>query len=353
MQDHTSKLTPPVNVSPSNFSTRLLDWYDHHGRKDLPWQRDMTPYRVWISEIMLQQTQVATVIPYFERFMATFPTVRDLSAANLDQVLHLWSGLGYYSRARNLHKTAQIIVHELSGQFPNSVDELQALPGIGRSTAGAIRASAFELPTPILDGNVKRVLARHDGVEGWPGKSSVAKQLWMTSERYTPVDSARRYTQAIMDLGATLCTRSKPSCEACPLSTSCFAYNEQGVSEFPGKKPKKHKPNKRTQMYLLVDNESVLLEKRPPNGIWGGLWSFPENLEALTPYKPEAIQRLETIKHTFSHFSLEIEPILLEPTLKSVIHDGERFAWYSLKQNAELGLAAPITLLLEKLRQFR
>lgn len=260
---------------PASFAARLLAWFDTHGRKHLPWQKAISPYRVWVSEIMLQQTQVGTVVDYYIRFMGRFPTVETLAAATEDEVLHLWTGLGYYSRARNLLKTARHIVNQ--GGFPKHVSSLEALPGIGRSTAGAIASIAMGQRAPILDGNVKRVLARHAGIEGYPGTSETAKALWSVAEEHTPATRFDAYTQAIMDLGATLCTRVRPACSFCPVSDDCNARLTGRVDTLPGKKPKKLLPQRSTTMLLIEDaRRHVLLQRRPGSGIWGGLWSFPE-----------------------------------------------------------------------------
>ena len=224
------------------FSKKLLTWWDKSGRKDLPWQKNINPYRVWVSEIMLQQTQVTTVIPYFEKFMTKFPNVQSLAMANVDQVLHLWTGLGYYARARNLHKTAIIICEQYSARFPCDIDTMQSLPGIGRSTAAAILSIANGAHHAILDGNVKRVLTRLHTVDGWPGENKVMQQLWQLAEQYTPKKRVADYTQAIMDLGATLCTRSKPTCEQCPAQNQCLSFLQSRQTEFPNKKPKKQSP---------------------------------------------------------------------------------------------------------------
>ena len=226
-------------MKPEEFQRAVLDWYQHQGRTDLPWQNPITPYRVWISEIMLQQTQVTTVIPYFERFMTSFPTIESLAEASIDEVLHHWTGLGYYARARNLHKTAQIVAFEMNQQFPDTVDALSALPGIGRSTAGAIRSIGFRKPAAILDGNVKRVLARFAAIDGWPGKTAVHNQLWDVAEHYSPDQRTQEYTQAMMDLGALLCTKTSPQCGSCPIASGCEALTQGNQSLFPGKKPKK------------------------------------------------------------------------------------------------------------------
>ena len=250
----------------------LLDWFDRHGRHNLPWHQNRTAYRVWVSEIMLQQTQVATVIPYYLAFMQRFPNVQSLASAPTDDVLSHWSGLGYYARARNLQKAAQAVVHEHDGEFPQDQQQLEALTGIGRSTAAAILAQAYDIRAAILDGNVKRVLARYHAVPGWPGQTAVQQQLWQFAEQHTPNERIRDYTQAIMDLGALVCTRSRPSCERCPLQTNCLAYARSETALYPGSKPKKAKPEKTTWMLILEDNDGrVLLQRRPPSGIWGGL----------------------------------------------------------------------------------
>src|SRR5690606_34704110 len=260
-----------VQVTPKQFQRAVLGWYDQHGRKDLPWQQQITPYRVWVSEIMLQQTQVSTVIPYFERFMHRFPDVQALARAPVDDVLHHWTGLGYYARARNLHKAAQKVAQEFAGEFPADIDALTSLPGVGRSTAGAIASLAMNLRAPILDGNVKRVLARFYAIDGYPGERAVEQQLWHHAENLTPHTRLREYTQVMMDLGATLCTRSKPRCDDCPLQKSCRAFADNSMHLYPGRKAKKALPTRRTWMLLLEDAEGrVLLEQRPPAGLWGG-----------------------------------------------------------------------------------
>jgi A/G-specific adenine glycosylase len=296
-----------------DFSDKLLSWFDHHGRKHLPWQQNQTPYRVWLSEIMLQQTQVATVIPYYERFTQRFPDVASLASAEEDEVLHLWTGLGYYARARNLQKAAKQLVQEHNGEFPAGLDQLQNLPGIGRSTAGAIMALAFKLPATILDGNVKRVLARCYAVDGWPGQTQVSNKLWAIAEELSPDTRIADYTQAIMDMGATLCTRSKPKCEICPFSNECIAYRDDRIKELPGKKPKKAMPIRNTQMLVVSNsNGELLLQRRPSQGLWGGLWSFPECDDQEVHLRLEGLQILESqiskiehqtpFRHTFTHF---------------------------------------------------
>lgn len=344
-------------MSPEQFGTAVLAWYDQHGRKDLPWQQNITPYRVWVSEIMLQQTQVATVIGYFDRFMAALPCVEALAAASEDEVLHLWTGLGYYSRARNLHKTARIIVEQYGGQFPPDVDKLTELPGIGRSTAGAIASLSMGLRAPILDGNVKRVLARYVAQHGYPGEPKVARQLWEIAERLTPQQRVNHYTQAMMDLGATLCTRTKPSCLLCPLSTGCHAHLLGRETDFPQPKPRRALPQKRTLMPLLANSEgAILLYRRPSSGLWGGLWSLPEldHLDALEPLTErhaltvETRQELPDLTHTFSHFQLTIEPWLIRvKTERDAVAEAD-WLWYNLATPPRLGLATPVKMLLKR-----
>jgi len=303
------------------ISARLLAWFDEHGRKNLPWQKSITPYRVWLSEIMLQQTQVETVIPYFTRFIESFPKVEDLAAAPLDTVLHLWTGLGYYARARNLHKCANIVVEQHQGVFPSELAQLEALPGIGPSTAAAIASIAFEQSTAILDGNVKRVLARYHAVAGWPGKPAVEKELWQHARQHMPKKRCRDYTQGIMDLGA----------KALPVKT--------------------------VQMLIVRSpSDEILLEKRPSSGIWGGLWSLPEI--ALEDDYLEYVQarfgdvkkqcKQEVLRHTFSHYHLDIHPVtLLLKRKASVVLEAQRQLWYNPAAPNKVGLAAPVKKLIE------
>ena len=342
-----------------NFADTVLAWFDDHGRKDLPWQHDITPYRVWVSEIMLQQTQVATVIPYFARFMARFPDVFTLAQSPIDDVLHHWSGLGYYARARNLHKAAQIVADKFRGEFPASVDALTALPGIGRSTAGAIISIAFQQRATILDGNVKRVLARFHGIDGWPGESRVHDTLWQHAESHTPQQRVAHYSQAMMDLGATLCTRSKPACTRCPLQRACVAFKRGKPEQFPGKKPKKTLPEKSVQMLLLQNADGhIWLEQRPPQGIWGGLWSLPEiapdtNAHDWLHARGLHARRIDAwtpLRHTFSHFHLDIQPLLVTLTKAKAGVAEASGLWYNVAQPQALGLAAPVSKLLAQLR---
>ena len=344
-------------MSPEQFATAVLDWYDRHGRKDLPWQQGITPYRVWVSEIMLQQTQVSTVLGYFDRFMAALPSVQALAEAAEDEVLHLWTGLGYYTRARNLQKAARIVMAEHGGEFPRDVEALTALPGIGRSTAGAIASLSMGLRAPILDGNVKRVLARYVAQQGYPGEPKVAKQLWQVAERLTPQARVDHYTQAMMDLGATLCTRSKPSCLLCPLRSGCQAHLLGLEVRYPVPKPRKALPQRRTLMPLLAnDAGEVLLYRRPSSGLWGGLWSLPEldDLEGLETLAERhalhlgARHELAGLTHTFSHFQLTIEPWLIRADgVPHAVAEAD-WLWYNLASPPRLGLAAPVKKLLKR-----
>ena len=344
-------------MTPTQFSDAVLAWYDQNGRKDLPWQQNITPYRVWVSEIMLQQTQVTTVLGYYERFMQAFPDVYALAAASEDEVLHLWTGLGYYSRARNLHKTAKTIVHEHNGEFPRSVEGLCELPGIGQSTAGAIASISMGLRAPILDGNVKRVLARYLALDTYPGEPQAMKRLWVRADEFTPAIRTAHYTQAMMDLGATLCTRSKPSCLLCPLLPGCQAHALGLEQTLPLPKPRKALPQKSTLMGIVCNAEQeVLLYRRPSSGLWGGLWSLPEfdDLKSITAFAKErglTMQmptELTALTHTFSHFQLHIEPYLV-PVLGNscTVAEGD-WLWYNLAQPQRLGLAAPVKKLLKR-----
>jgi A/G-specific adenine glycosylase len=341
---------------PIDFAARVLRWYDDHGRKDLPWQNTVDAYRVWVSEIMLQQTQVRTVIPYFLRFMDRFPDVLTLASADLDEVLQHWSGLGYYARARNLHRTAKMIRDEHDGRFPSDVDTVSALPGIGRSTAGAILALAFGQRHAILDGNVKRVLARHAAVAGWPGKTAVARELWELAETRTPMQRGGDYTQAMMDLGATLCTRSAPACGSCPVNGDCVALAAGEVERFPGRKPKRERPLRETTMVLAVADGAVYLERRPATGIWGGLWSLPEVSDVgdwcAQRFDADAVetQSWDTLRHSFSHYDLDIAPVVVRiDAVSSKVADYDDSTWYRPGDEPPGGIAAPVMRLIETL----
>jgi len=344
----------------TDFSRRLLEWYDVAGRKDLPWQQDADPYRIWVSESMLQQTQVQTVIPYFECFVESFPTVTALADAELDDVLHHWSGLGYYARARNLHRAARIVRDDHGGEFPTNIDAVIALPGIGRSTAGAILSLALDQWHPILDGNVKRVLARHEAIGGWPGQTAVANRLWVLAESHTPRRRSSAYTQAIMDLGATLCTRSSPDCQRCPVSGDCKAYRTATIADFPGRKPKKEKPLRETTMVIAESNDGVYLERRPEAGIWGGLWSLPElgdrSIEGWCRDELDGAATVteswHTLRHSFSHYDLDIRPIRVRvDSSLSKVADSDTAAWYRLGDAPPGGIAAPVRKLIDQLKK--
>lgn len=340
----------------TDFSTRVLAWYDEFGRKNLPWQQFQDPYPTWLSEVMLQQTQVSTVIPYFTTFMAKFPTVTDLANAHIDEVLHLWTGLGYYARGRNLHKAAQMIRDEYKGQFPTEFDQVIALPGVGRSTAGAILSLSLNQPYAILDGNVKRVLTRWAAIEGWYGKKEVENKLWQLSETLTPTDRVANYNQVMMDLGATVCTRTKPDCDVCPVQNDCQAYAMGTPTAFPTPKPKKVIPEKAVQMLMIKQGSSLYLEQRPPTGIWGGLWCFPERDESISleaqlesyGIKKYNTKALKGFRHTFSHFHLDISPLLIEiiTTSTQQIMEPKDTLWYNIEQPAAVGLAAATKKLL-------
>lgn len=342
------------------FSRRLLQWFARHGRHDLPWQKRVTLYRIWVSEIMLQQTQVSTVIPYFKVFIRRFPDVHALAAADLDEVLHYWSGLGYYARARNLHRAARMVVDNHKGQLPAEIDSLLKLPGIGRSTAGAILALAGGQSHPILDGNVKRVLARYHGIHGWPGLSAVGRELWQRAEDHTPHKNAGHYTQAIMDLGATLCIRGNPACGKCPVKQGCYAYRHSLQHEFPGPKPVKKLPVRKTVFAVLENHRGeMLLEQRPPAGIWGGLWSFPECapdediagwIKKRWGYAVNTLEYKAPVRHSFSHFHLDIVPVHARVKINGRrVSDDSRYCWYPQSGRNNVGMPTPVQRLLREL----
>ena len=347
----------------SPISKKLLAWFDLHGRKNLPWQKNKTPYRVWISEVMLQQTQVATVIPYYQKFMESFPDVIALANAHEDDVLNHWSGLGYYARARNLHKTSKLVRDEYAGEFPEKFDEVLSLPGIGRSTAGAILSlSTLAQHHVILDGNVKRVMSRLHSIEGWHGHLKVQNKMWDVATSHTPKVRVSDYNQAIMDLGATLCVRGKHAqCESCPLSDDCSALETDSVASFPHSKPKKLVPVRKTKMLMICnDDDAVYIEKRPPAGIWGGLWSFPQLDDDQTPeewcennlaHEINDITCWDDVRHTFSHFHLDITPMVLNiKNHKNIVMEEKAALWYKLGQSQDRGYPAPVMKLLQKLK---
>jgi A/G-specific adenine glycosylase len=347
-----------VSLAPESLAAKLLPWFDAHGRHDLPWQADPTPYRVWVSEVMLQQTQVETVKSYFERFMGRFPDVAALAAAPQDEVMRLWSGLGYYARARNLHRAAAEIVAKHGGELPESLEALVALPGIGRSTAGAILALARGQRHAILDGNVKRVLARVFMVEDAAESSAGLRKLWALSEAVTPAARAAAYTQAIMDLGATVCTRANPACGRCPLSDGCGAFAAGRTGEIPAARRRAARRSKRTHMLFVLSGGCVLLERRPPQGIWGGLWAPTEFADeaALVAFVAERfrgaapIRELGTVRHAFTHFDLDIEPKVVELGAGQGLAAEGEMRWQALASIEAIGLPAPVARLLEELR---
>jgi len=336
----------------------LLAWHEREGRHDLPWQRERTPYRVWVSEIMLQQTQVATVIPYYQRFLQRFPDVAALAAAPLDEVLHLWSGLGYYARARNLHRAAQHILAAHGGELPLTFGEIAALPGIGRSTAGAILALARGERWPILDGNARRVLARYFGIATSPADRDGGKRLWELAERCTPHERVADYTQALMDLGATVCVRRKPLCLSCPLAAECVARRSGRQHELPSPRRSLRRAARRAFMVVALDSAGqVLLERRPASGVWGGLWCLPEFSTDTAAgafirnslSEPGATQPLAVLEHAFTHFDLAITPLLVRCAgADAVIEEGASL-WYNIRAPARIGLPAPIAALFTRL----
>jgi len=336
-----------------DFSARLIAWQKRHGRHDLPWQQTRDPYRIWLSEIMLQQTQVAAVIPYYERFLARFPTLQALAAAPAEAVLESWAGLGYYARARNLHRCAQQIVAEHGGRFPDDPAVLSTLAGIGRSTAAAIAAFAAGRRAAILDGNVKRVLCRHAGIAGFPGSSAVEKRLWELAEALLPAQDIEAYTQGLMDLGATVCTRSRPNCPVCPLAQDCLAQREGRQQELPTPKPKRSLPERSTTFLIVTDGRGVLLTRRPPSGIWGGLLVPPEGdpatVSANLGLTLEEAEDLPSLTHTFTHFRLHIEPRLYRLARPPLL-DGGAWRWLLLEDIEQAALPAPVSKLLQSIR---
>jgi len=348
-------------VKGSPIAAALLDWHRRAGRHDLPWQHPRTPYRVWVSEIMLQQTQVATVIPYYRRFLERFPDIRTLADAPVDEVLHLWSGLGYYARARHLHRAAALIRDGYGGELPASFEALAALPGIGRSTAGAILAQTHGVRVPILDGNARRVLARYFAVAGARGERSAEKRLWELAERCTPGQRVADYTQAIMDLGATVCVRRRPLCAQCPLAAGCQARRSGRQHQLPGARRSGVRRLQRVFMLIaLQDCARVRLERRPEAGIWGGLWCLPEftSADAAAAFARQTLgvdgappQALPELQHAFTHFDLTITPLLVHCTRAADLVEEQRALWYNLREPARVGLPAPIGALLTRLAE--
>ena len=335
------------------FASRLLDWFDRHGRHDLPWQHPRSAYRVWVSEIMLQQTRVEAVMSYFQAFMARFPDLHALAGAPLDEVLHLWSGLGYYARARNLHRASRLVQERHGGELPAGRAALEALPGIGRSTAAAILAQAFGQPEAILDGNVRRVLARHAAVEGWPGSTAVQRRLWVLAEARLPGERMADYTQAIMDLGATICSRTRPACQRCPVASDCAALAQRRTADLPTPRPGKVLPLRTRWAALVVAPAGVYLERRVPTGIWGGLYSMPEAdeqqvlrdavLSRWAHAREEARDAGDRIAHAFSHYQLDLRILRFRlPVAGCGIMEGDGSIWYNTRLPVRVGLPAPI-----------
>lgn len=356
-------MSPSAHVADapiSGFAERLLAWHRQHGRHDLPWQHPRSPYRVWLSEIMLQQTQVATVIPYFQRFVAELPDLPALARAPLDQVLALWSGLGYYSRARNLHAAARICQQQHGGRLPDDFDQLLALPGIGRSTAGAILAQAWGRRAAILDGNVRRVLCRSHGIEGWPGIRAVENRLWQLAEALLPAQQLANYTQAVMDLGATVCTRHQPACSQCVLAGDCRALTHGQVAHLPTPRPRKTLPQRQADWLLLFDNrQRILLHRRPESGIWGGLWSLPEypdrsSLDTdlalrLAGHALPTLEQLPAVRHVFSHYALIAQPWRGHLSgSAATVADGDHHGWFATGELERIGLPQPVRRLLQR-----
>ena len=345
------------------FARQLLRWHDDHGRNDLPWQVDKTPYRVWLAEIMLQQTQVATVIPYFHTFIERFPTLASLAEASEDEVLHLWTGLGYYRRARMLLQTAQIVKDHFNGEFPQTLEELWQLPGIGRSTAGAILSSAFNKPEPILDGNVRRVLSRFHGVGGQPQRSVTERTLWELAANHTPRQRAATFNQAIMDLGAGVCSRTKPRCNDCPVKSECYAHKTDTIELYPAKKINRSKRKETIRMVLILDSENrCLLQKRPEKGIWASLWAPPEigldqdiatAIETLgLPTVSDACQLNELrLEHRLSHIDLTIRAFPLKYPTSSVPKLRSDMRWFSADADEQVGVSAATLKLMDAVKQ--
>ncbi len=353
-----SATPPPRQRRKASFAARLVAWQKIHGRHDLPWQRTRDPYRIWLSEVMLQQTQVQTVIPYYERFVAAFPDVRALASAPVERVLEHWSGLGYYRRAHHLHAAACAVVAQCAGEFPVDARALATLPGVGRSTAAAIAVFASGSRAAILEGNVKRVLARHRGIDGFPGAADVQAQLWQIAERALPARDIETYTQALMDLGATVCARARPSCTACPVAHDCIAFNERRTDELPSPRPKKVLPQRALRVLLIERGGEILFERRPPLGIWGGLWSLPElpldadvRATVKTRFAADVVLRdaLPAIAHGFTHFALTLHPQRVSARRWPSRAEAPGTIWLTPKDARGAALPAPIKKLMRML----
>ena len=349
-------LVQRMKTHEGDFSSRLIDWQGQNGRHDLPWQKTRDAYRIWLSEIMLQQTQVGTVIPYYTRFLEGFPTIEALAQAPLEAVLEHWAGLGYYARARNLHRCAQTIVTDYGGKFPHAPERIAELPGIGPSTAAAISAFAFGTRAAILDGNVKRVLARCFGIEGFPGSAQTEKEMWQLADALLPNQHIEAYTQGLMDLGAMLCTRRKPFCAACPMHEMCIARRQGRQAELPVARPRKLLPERQTTLLVLTDGQGILLERRPPAGIWGGLLSLPEAAaDEAHPFAQRhgfrllGMRPLASLKHSFTHFHLHIHPLLCTVETTASVAAEAGWQWLTYGDVETAALPTPIRFLLRSL----
>jgi A/G-specific adenine glycosylase len=351
---------PVAKARAPSFAARVGAWQRKHGRHDLPWQQSRDPYRIWLSEVMLQQTQVATALPYYERFLAAFPDVRSLAAAPIGRVLELWAGLGYYRRAHHLHAAARMVMDRYGGSFPQTPEDLAALPGVGRSTAAAIAAFAFGVRGAILDGNVKRVLARHRGIDGFPGETAVEKQLWTVAEGLLPARGIESYNQGLMDLGATVCTRSGPRCDACPVATDCVARVQVRIDRLPSPRPRKSVPKRELRVLLIERAGELLLERRPATGIWSGLWSLPElsveadvaeALRARFGVDSAAIVALAPIVHGFTHFTLTLHPLRIAVRRWQPRAESPEHIWLARDDAMSAALPAPIKRLIRDLPQ--
>jgi len=360
-------LTPTVPQDTS-FAEVLIAWQKQHGRHQLPWQRTRDAYRIWLSEIMLQQTQVATVMPYYARFLDSFPDVAALAAAPTEEVMAHWSGLGYYTRARNLHRCAQQVVEQHAGEFPKDPETLTSLPGIGKSTAAAIAAFAYGARAAIMDGNVKRVFCRVFGIEGFPGQAAVEKHLWQRAQALLPERDIEAYTQGLMDLGATVCTRTRPACGHCPMQSRCIAHASGRTAELPARKPKKAMPEKSTVMLVVIHDGDILMEQRPPRGIWGGLLSLPElnRLSAASPDDDlheqlalalssfgeiESVQPLAGFVHGFTHYRLSVAPVQVRLRERHLMASQSAYQWRVLADIHSAALPSPVRKLLEGFSQ--
>jgi A/G-specific adenine glycosylase len=349
---------PVAKSRAPSFAARVGAWQRRHGRHDLPWQQSRDPYRIWLSEVMLQQTQVATVLPYYERFLAALPDVRTLAAAPIGRVLELWAGLGYYRRAHHLHAAARMVVDRYGGSFPQTPEDLSALPGVGRSTAAAIAAFAFGVRGAILDGNVKRVLARHRGIDGFPGEAAVEKLLWTVAEGLLPARGIENYTQGLMDLGATVCTRSAPQCDACPVAADCVARVQGRIDRLPSPRPRKSVPKRELRVLLIERAGELLFERRPATGIWSGLWSLPELsvdadvAEALRTrfgIDAAATVALAPIVHGFTHFTLTLHPLRIVVRRWQPRAASPEWIWLARDDATSAALPAPIKRLIRDL----